>query len=129
MGTAKDQAIERYIEEFRQGKLTEQRLRQALEGRVDGDSKRQDLLYLQALNDYAGSGQFGGTSSQVVGMLLLENGEHADAPEDPDDWPYQTVAEAIQDGWRVIKFPEMALLLSEERYYGLGCEYILERWS
>ena len=129
MARATAEMIEQCLEEFRQDELTEGRLRQTLESLVDGHAKRQDLLYLQALNDYPGSGQFGGTSNQVIGMMLLENGEHADVPDDPEDWPYQTVAEAVRDGWRIIKFPEMALLLNEDRTYGLGCEFILERWG
>ena len=36
--------------------------------------------------------------------------------------------EAVSDGWRIIKFPEMALLLDESRSFGLACEFILERW-
>ncbi len=33
----------------------------------------------------------------------------------------------MDDGWRVIKFPEMALLLQEDQTIGLGCEFILEK--
>ena len=39
-----------------------------------------------------------------------------------------TVIDAIRDGWRVISFPNMALSLDENRTYGLGFEFILERW-
>jgi hypothetical protein len=60
-------------------------------------------------------------------MRILEGGEISDGPEDPDDWPYQSVQEAIQDGWRVLKFPELALMMDESRTYGLGFEFILER--
>ena len=52
-----------------------------------------------------------------------------DGPADPEEWPYRTVVEAIRDGWRVIQFPNLALLLDEKRSYGLGCEFILERRS
>ena len=48
-------------------------------------------------------------------------------PKDADEWPYQFFLDAINDGWRVVKFPEQSLLLSEERSYGLGCEYVLEK--
>ncbi|MGE4602782.1 MAG: hypothetical protein AAEJ65_07745 [Planctomycetota bacterium] len=79
----------------------------------------QDLLYLQTK----------GTSldSAVVGMTLVQDGQIPDGPEDPDDWPYQSVLEAIRDGWRVIQFPNLALLMDESRTYGLGCEFILEK--
>ena len=82
---------------------------------------RQDLLYLQA-----------NTSSPAaagVGMRIIENGEISDGPDDPDLWPYQTVLDAMRDGWRIMKFPELALSLDESRTYGLGYEFILERYS
>ena len=46
-------------------------------------------------------------------MRIIEKGEISDGPEDPDNWPYQTVLEAIRDGWGVIKFPELALGMDE----------------
>jgi hypothetical protein len=35
----------------------------------------------------------------------------------------------MADGWRIIKFPEMALLLDEKRTYGFGWEFVLEKWG
>jgi hypothetical protein len=80
---------------------------------------RQDLLYLQANKS--------SIIAPVMGMKILEDGVLTDGPEDPDEWPYYTVLDAINDGWKVIKFPELALMLDPERSYGLGCEFILER--
>ena len=116
--------VERCIEEFRQGELTEEGLQGILDS-IDrrrersGRKRRQDLLYLHTRStsiDYP-----------VLGMRILENGVLWDGPRDPDEWPYKTVVEAVNDGWRIIKFPEMALLLDESRSFGLGCEFILER--
>ncbi len=45
-----------------------------------------------------------------------------------DDWPYEKVVDALRDGWRIISFPDMALSLDENRTYGLGFEFILEKW-
>ena len=109
---------ERCIEELRQGTLTEQALRRIIDLTAAGP-KRQDLLYLQA--------ETTSPTSPVVGMRLIEDGEVSDGPLNPDDWPYQTVLEAISDGWRVIKFPEQALMLDSTRTIGLGCDFILER--
>ena len=116
--------VERCIEELRRGELTEEGLQGVLdsidrrrEGR--GRKRRQELLYLQTRStsiDYP-----------VLGMRILENGVLSDGPRDPDEWPYKTVLEAVNDGWRIIKFPEMALLLDESRSFGLACEFILER--
>ena len=113
------QQLEQCIAELRQGTLTEQSLRRILD-HVDGSAaERQDLLYLQA----------GSTSlnADVIGMRIVQDGEVSDGPADPDAWPYQPVIDAIRDGWRIVKFPELALMLDEKRTYGLGCEFILER--
>ena len=116
--------VERCIEELRRGELTEEGLQGVLDS-IDrrrgrrGRKRRQDLLYLQTRStsiDYP-----------VLGMRILENGVLWDGPRDPEEWPYKTVLEAVNDGWRIVKFPEMAVLLDESRSYGLACEFILER--
>ena len=62
-------------------------------------------------------------------MLLIEDGELREGPPNPEDWPYQTVLDAVREGWRIISFPNMALLaVDEKEFYGLGAEFILERW-
>ena len=115
-----EEAVEQCVEELRQGVLTEARLRRIVEHSGSKLGGRQDLLYLQASNTSVQSG--------VHGMLLVQNGEVSEGPSDPDDWPYKTVLDAIRDGWRVISFPNLALLLDDSRTYGLGCEFILEKW-
>jgi hypothetical protein len=35
----------------------------------------------------------------------------------------------MAEGWRIVKFPEMALLVDETRTYGFGCDFILEKWE
>lgn len=117
------QQIQAWLDKLRAGTLVEADLQQALDrldGTSDGDSpKRQRLLYLNTGNT--------GVDSQVLGMALVENGEILEGPDDVDQWPYNSVLEAMDDGWRVIKFPEMALLLQEDKTFGLGCEFILEK--
>jgi hypothetical protein len=111
--------IEQCLEELRRGELKEEHLQEVLEAIDSAPMKRQDLLYLQTSGTSVGAG--------VLGMALVQNGEIQPVPDDPGEWPYQTVLEAIRDGWRVIQFPNVALLLDESRTYGLGCEFILER--
>jgi len=111
--------LELCIESYRAGNLSEKMLNDALEAAKSGDKRCQDLLYLQAVST--------SLTSQVQGMLLMQGGEIADEIPDPEEWPYQTVLEAIRDGWRVVQFPNQALLLDETRTYGLGSEFILER--
>jgi hypothetical protein len=114
-----EQEIERCIAELQHGELTEESLRRVLGAVQPSPRRRQDLLYLQAGSTSPGA--------PVHGMLLVEDGEIREPPEDPDQWPYRTVLEAIRDGWRIIQFPNLTLMLDERRTYGLGCEFILER--
>ena len=65
--------------------------------------------------------------SEVLGYNLVVNGERVIGDEDPDAWPYRSVAAAIKDGWRIVSFPNLALLMDEERTIGYGCEFILEK--
>ena len=108
------------LDELRRNALREESLRRIAELADGLPGGRQDLLYLQAEQT--------SVTSRVIGMGMFVDGEFSDGPEDPDDWPFQTVAEAMADGWRIIKFPEMAILLDDRRTYGLGCEFILEKW-
>ncbi len=108
------------LDELRRNALREDSVRRIAELADGLPGGRQDLLYLQAEQT--------SVTSRVIGMGMFVDGEFSDGPEDPDEWPYQTVAEAMADGWRIIKFPEMAILLDDRRTYGLGCEFILEKW-
>tara|TARA_Y100000588_G_C14018808_1_gene823295 strand:- start:18 stop:383 length:366 start_codon:yes stop_codon:yes gene_type:complete len=113
------QQIHQWLDKLRAGTLTETDFLQALD-RLNGDTaKRQHLLYLQARTT--------SLASEVLGMALVENGQIVDGPDNPDDWPYKTILDALNAGWRIIKFPEMALLLQEDQTIGLGCEFILEK--
>lgn len=120
MDETKQKKIEECLKAFSQGKLTEESLRQILEEASTWEPKHQELLYLQTNNTSVGS--------RVHGMSIVQNGEISDGPRNPDDWPYETPLQAMRDGWRVIQFPNMALIMDESKAYGLGCEFILERW-
>ena len=84
-----------------------------------GNGRLQDVLYLWTL--------FSSVTSNVNGMALIEDGAVQACPEDPEDWPYQSVLAAMNDGWRIISFPNMALMMDESKTYGLGNEFILEK--
>ena len=122
MTGTQQQITESLITDLQNGTLTEARLRQKIAAiATETENKRQDILYLQV----------GTTSpaSQVVGMTYIEAGVLKEASSDPNEWQYQTVLDAVQSGWRIISFPNMALLaMSDEESYGLGFEFILERW-
>lgn len=122
MTETQKETVETLVTALQQGTLTEANLRKGVADIVaTDDPKRQDVLYLQAVTTSPGAA--------VVGMLLVENGELREGPPNSDDWPYQTVLDAVRDGWRIISFPNMALLaVDEKEFYGLGAEFILERW-
>ena len=118
------QEIRGWLEKLRSGTLLEIDLEQALDRLNDQDNeglqpRRQRLLYLQTRTT--------GVDSDVLGMAVVEEGQVVEGPDDPAEWPYHSVLEAMNDGWRVIKFPEMALLLQEDKTFGLGCEFVLEK--
>jgi len=110
--------LDQAIAELRAGTLQESTLA-AIRDELAAGGTRQDLLYLQA----AGTD----LNAEVIGMRMFLDGEMSDGPDDPDDWPYQTVLEAIRDGWRIIDFPNLALLLDESRTYAYGAEFVLEK--
>jgi hypothetical protein len=122
MTAAQREIADRLAAALAAGTLTVEDLRQGMEEVARSPGARQDILYLQAANTSPTAG--------VVGMMLIEDGAPVETPADADVWPYQTVLEAVNDGWRIISFPNMALLsVSEDDPHGLGFEFILERWS
>ena len=82
---------------------------------------RQDLLFMQLCNTHPGS--------LALGMSMVIDGVAQEPPLNADQWPYSSVLDAIGDGWRVISFPNLALIVDGESTRSLGCEFILERWS
>ncbi|MCX5658542.1 MAG: hypothetical protein NTW19_02325 [Planctomycetota bacterium] len=121
--------IEACIAKLRAGTLAEADLRGLLDSSAPGSaaspapatSPRQQLLYLQLQNTHP--------ASQALGYTLIVNGATVDAPTDPNQWPYQSALHALRDGWRIISFPDLALLMDPVIPRGLGCEFILEKWS
>ena len=84
-----------------------------------GKQTKQDILYIQTRDT--------DLRSQILGMNLVINGDYLDLPSDPEEWPYLSVLEAINDGWRIVVFPDLALLMQDGLPKGLGCEFILEK--
>ena len=115
--------LEQCLAKFRAGTLTEQELERALESvnrELQTSKPCQRLLYLQASSTLV--------TSQVEGMSIVDSDGVHNGPDHPDEWPYQTVHEAMCDGWRILKFPEMTLMLvGENETHGLGCEFVLEK--
>jgi hypothetical protein len=88
----------------------------------DPPAPRQQILYLHA----------GNTSplSRVVGMTLYRPGQaQDDGSLEPGEFPYRTVMEAVEDGWRILQFPVPPTDFSDDRVDYLGFEFVLEKWS
>ncbi|MDP6116649.1 MAG: phytanoyl-CoA dioxygenase family protein [Planctomycetota bacterium] len=81
---------------------------------------RQDILYIQAASSSLSSG--------ALGISMVVDGKRQEISANPEEWPYRSALDAINDGWRVVQFPDLSLLMDELNPKGLGCEFILERW-
>ena len=82
---------------------------------------RQRLLYLHAATP--------GLRSQVLGMALHEpvQGSVTEIVTVEQEWPYNTVHDAILDGWQVIHFPDQRTEFDDREIDILGYEFILQK--
>tara|TARA_Y100000588_G_scaffold238099_1_gene251804 strand:+ start:943 stop:1299 length:357 start_codon:yes stop_codon:yes gene_type:complete len=109
-----------WLAKLKQGRLSPADLEQALQNLKKQPAESvQRLLYLQTHTT--------DLESPVIGMALVEGAQVFDGPDDPDDWPYQTVLEAMADGWHIIKFPELTMVYLDPDYGGMKWEFVLEK--
>ena len=121
MRSEQTERMEALVADLKSGELTEQTLRKGIAEIAAANDIRQDLLYLH--------GRSTALSAELLGMSLIEGGKEVVLSSDPEEWPYQSVLDAINDGWRVISFPDMSLLtMSDDEFHGLGFQFVLERW-
>ena len=120
------EAIDRWIDEARakleNGELQGSdldRLHQIIS--ADQSGTRQRLLYLHAATP--------GLRSQVIGMALHEpvQGSVTEIMTEEQEWPYNTVHDAILDGWQVIHFPDQRTEFDDREIDILGYEFILQK--
>ncbi len=122
MRSEQTERIEALVMDLKKGELTEQGLRGGIAAIAAVNGARQDLLYLHARST--------SVSTELLGMSLVEGGKEVVLSSDPEEWPYKSVLDAINQGWRVISFPDQSLLtMSDEEFHGLGFLFILERWK
>lgn len=114
------QLLEECINQLNCGRLTETQLRDLGSAIGAKDTKRQSLLYLQTATT--------AVTAEVIGMLIVESGTVSNGPFDPVDWPYKTALDAINDGWKVIRFP-VQLPIGHTQDTHIVCEFILEKWE
>ncbi len=120
------EAIDRWIDEARtklkdggvQGGDLDQLRRIISSNRVH---TRQGLLYLHAATP--------GIRSQVIGMALHEpiEGSVTEIVTEEQDWLYNTIHDAILDGWQVIHFPNQRTEFDDREIDILGYEFILQK--
>src|SRR5262249_7271600 len=114
--------LEHCLAQFRAGTLTEADLQQLL-ATLDSTPhppSRQSLLYLQASSTHP--------YSNVIGLSIFEAGKDQDGVDANGQFLYRSIKAALDDGWRIIKFPEVSLSMDDQNNYGLGFEFIMERW-
>jgi hypothetical protein len=112
--------LERCRDRLAAGRLTTDDLQAAIDA-VRAPAPRQHLLFIQCQNSHP--------ASLALGLSLIGPDGTVTIPADPERWPYRSALAAVADGWRIIAFPDRALLADPGRPHGLGCEFILERWS
>lgn len=95
----------------------------ALERLATAPPARQRLLYLHAATP--------NLHSQVVAAVRHDPIPGARAQIDPlaPDLPYQSVFEAVVDGWRVIHFPDQRAPFDDREIDIVGYEFVLEKWE
>ena len=86
------------------------------------DAPRQRLLYLQARTP--------SVMSNIIGLTLIEP-VAGFAPEihaeSAPDWPYQTVHDAVVDGWQIVQFPHLQAPFDDRELDVIGYEFILQK--
>jgi hypothetical protein len=117
------QHLESWLEKA-QGKLANgginsddlEQLREALKG----TAQRQRLLYLHAKGP--------SIYAPIIGMAEHEPiAGKKDTLRTRTDWPYDTVHDAIVDGWQVIHFPQQMAPFDDRELDYVGYEFILQK--
>ncbi len=82
---------------------------------------RQRLLYLHAVTP--------NIRSQVIGLALHEpvEGSVTEIVTEEQEWLYNTVHDAVLDGWQVIHFPDQRTEFDDREIDILGYEFILQK--
>ena len=113
--------VEACLAKLRSGSLTEADLQSVLDALSESNGHgKQSLLYIHA--------RVNSVFSEPLSMYIVEDGKDEEAVDEAGQFLFQSVREAMDDGWRVIKFPELAFVMQDQETHGLGYEFILERY-
>jgi len=82
---------------------------------------RQRLLYLHARTPTV--------FSEILACTPIEpvKGYRVEITAEEQDWPYNTVHEAIIDGWHVVQFPHLQAPFDDADLDVVGYEFILQK--
>ena len=119
--------LERCLQRFHDGQLEAADLERAIAAAAAttadgprGGGLRQSLLYVQTTS----TDPYG----DIIGMSIYEEGADHDAVDEQGRFLYDSIRDAQADGWRIIRFPEVSLMIHDQLNYGLGYEFVLERF-
>ncbi len=82
---------------------------------------RQRLLYLHARTP--------SVLSDILGLTLIEPtpGFRAEIIAEAPDWTYNTVHDALVDGWQIVQFPHLQAPFDDRELDVVGYEFILQK--
>jgi hypothetical protein len=82
---------------------------------------RQRLLYLHATKP--------NVLAEVVAMNQIEpvKGFKSEILADEPDWLYETVHDAVVDGWQIVQFPHLQAPIEDHDLDVIGYEFILQK--
>ena len=82
---------------------------------------RQRLLYLHARTR--------SVFSDIIGLTQIEpvEGFRVEISADALDWPYNTVHDALVDGWQIVQFPHLQAPFDDRELDVVGYEFILQK--
>ena len=93
---------------------------QALKQVVAQAGPRQRLLYLQTRTP--------SVTAPVIGMAQHEPYKgQTDRLHTRSEWPYETVHDAIVDGWQLIHFPNLMAPYDDRELSYVGYEFVLQK--
>ncbi|MAE66575.1 MAG: hypothetical protein CMJ18_20080 [Phycisphaeraceae bacterium] len=110
--------LQRCLDRFHAGTLSAEDLQAAVD-LVDRPAT-QSILYIQTPTTQP--------HDIAIGMSIFEEGKDEDGVDENGEFLYRSVKEALQDGWRIVKFPGITPGMDDQNAYGLGFEFVLERW-
>lgn len=82
---------------------------------------RQRLLYLHARTP--------SVFSDILGYTPIEpiKGYRAGITAETPEWPYETVHDALVDGWQIVQFPHLQAPFDDRDLDVVGYEFILQK--